>query len=522
MRPIRQLIPLVFLLFVASPLKGQVVAERLDFGALERIKAEGLNHSHMDSLAGYLTDVIGPRLTGSTNMERANAWAAEKFAEWGLADITIEPWDSAFGRGWEQVSYSGRILAPFVQQLYATPQAWSGSTRGTVACPVLLLDVSDTTALREYAGTLRGACVLIGAPQEIAPEFDARTRRFDADTLLAQMSEPLGAERPSRYTPEQIRQYRAMRAQRTAVAAWLRGHRPAAVLMPSGWTYNLLRTGGHPDGRTARDSSYDPIPALIVSHEQYGILHRNALRGVPTRLELAVKNVFREKDRRSFNVLAEIPGTDLADQVVMIGAHFDSWHSGTGATDNGAGSVVMMEAMRILKAIGMPMRRTVRIGLWSGEEQGLIGSRAYVRMHAAELPKISAYFNVDNGTGRLRGIWNQSNPLVNQIFDQILAPLRDLGVLGVRNGNTGGTDHLSFDAAGVPGFNYIQDPIEYGFRTHHSNVDTYERLVLDDLRQAATVVAWTVFTVANRDEMMPRKPAAETAARGEGGGGGGE
>ena len=221
-------------------------------------------------------------------------------------------------------------------------------------------------------------------------------------------------------------------------------------------------------------------------------------------------------DRTSYNVLAEIPGTDRADEVVMIGAHFDSWHSGTGATDNGSGSVVMMEAMRILKTLDLPMRRTVRIGLWSGEEQGLIGSRTYVRMHKDELDKISAYFNVDNGTGRLRGIWNQSNPAVNEIFEQILVPLRDLGVLGVRSGNTGGTDHLAFDAVGVPGFNYIQDPIEYGFRTHHSNADTYERLMLDDLRQAATVVAWTVYTVANRDEMMPRKPAPEPPQAGGG------
>ncbi|HEV8611861.1 MAG TPA: M20/M25/M40 family metallo-hydrolase, partial [Gemmatimonadales bacterium] len=216
---------------------------------------------------------------------------------------------------------------------------------------------------------------------------------------------------------------------------------------------------------------------------------------------------FLDDNRFPTNVTAEIPGTDKADEVVMLGAHYDSWHSGTGATDNGAGSVVMMEAIRILKAVGLPLRRTVRIGLWTGEEQGLIGSRTWLRIHKAELPKISAYVNVDNGTGKLRGIWDQSNSAAIPIFQQILAPFQDMGVVAVKHGNTGGTDHLSFVAQGVPGFNFIQDPIEYGTRTHHSNVDTYERLVIDDLKQAATVVAWTVYELANRAEMMPRPPA---------------
>ncbi len=507
---------LVFIFAFTVPLSAQVVQERLDMGVLAQIRTEGFDHSRMDSLAGHLMDVIGPRLTGSNAIKRGNEWAAGMFRQWGLTNITIEPWDSAFGRGWEQVSYSGRIVEPFVQQLNATSQAWSGSTRGSVTCPVVSLDVKDTTDFAKYDGKVRGACILVGEPQDIGPEFDERTRRFDADSLVTWMSQPQAERQGPRFTPEQLAQFRARRALQQAGMRWLRTQRATAVLFPSGWTYGILRTGGHPDGRTARDSVYNPIPALLVGHEQYGLMYRNTLRGVPVRLELNVQNRFLD-DRNSYNVLAEIPGTDLADQVVMVGGHFDSWHSGTGATDDGAGSVVMMEAMRILKAIGKPMRRTVRIGLWSGEEQGLIGSRTYVRMHQDELDKISAYFNVDNGTGRLRGIWNQSNPNVNEIFEQILVPLRDLGVLGVRSGNTGGTDHLAFDAAGVPGFNYIQDPIEYGFRTHHSNVDTYERLMLDDLRQAAVVVAWTVYTVANRDDMIPRKPAAEEPPQAGGG-----
>jgi Zn-dependent M28 family amino/carboxypeptidase len=225
------------------------------------------------------------------------------------------------------------------------------------------------------------------------------------------------------------------------------------------------------------------------------------------RLELNVQNRWLTEDLDADNTVAELPGSDLKDQVVMLGAHLDSWFGGTGATDNGAGSIVMMEAIRILKALGLQPRRTVRIALWSGEEQGLLGSAAWVERHKGELDRISAYVNLDNGTGRIRGVWNQSNEAVVPVFEQMLWPFRDLGVVAVRRGNTGGTDHLSFDRAGVPGFNFVQDPIEYGSRTHHTDADTFERLVLDDLKQAATVVAFTVYHLATRDEMMPRKPA---------------
>jgi Zn-dependent M28 family amino/carboxypeptidase len=245
----------------------------------------------------------------------------------------------------------------------------------------------------------------------------------------------------------------------------------------------------------------------MLSQEQYFQIYRNVGRGLPVRVELAVQNRWLTDDQQAYNTVAELPGGDLKEQVVMLGAHLDSWFGGTGATDNGAGSVVMMEALRILKTVGLEPRRTIRLALWSGEEQGLLGSAAYVRNHQAELDRISAYVNLDNGTGRVRGIWNQSNEAAVPIFEQILWPFRDLGVLAVRRGNTGGTDHLSFDRAGVPGFNFIQDPIEYGTRTHHTDADTYERLVLDDLKQAATVIAYTVYQLAMRDEMMPRKPA---------------
>ncbi len=500
------------LLLLPVAASAQVVSEHVDLSVAQKIREEGLNHSKLDDLASYLTDVIGARLTNSPASRKANAWAAETFRSWGLANVKEEAWDSAFGRGWEIVSYSGRILEPWPKPLAAYPQAWSGSTLvkgkpGTITCQAVVLDVKDSTDLAKYTGKLRGACVLRGAARTVGPEFTPAETRQTLDELINwQPPQPRSLAGPNTFGPNSP-------AQRlnAAIMQLIHSEQPAAVLQGSQWTYGMFLNGGHFDGRTARDSVYNPIPHLIVAHEQYGTLYRVAQRGLPVRLEINLQTRFLDDNRFPTNVTAEIPGGDKAAEVVMLGAHYDSWHSGTGATDNGAGSVVMMEAIRILKSLALPMRRTVRIGLWTGEEEGLIGSRTWIRMHKAELQNISAYVNVDNGTGRLRGIWDQSNSAAIPIFQQILAPFQDLGVVTVRHGNTGGTDHLSFVAAGVPGFNFIQDPIEYGTRTHHSNVDTYERLVIDDLKQAATVVAWTVYELANRDEMMPRPPAARPA-----------
>jgi len=503
MRRSHALIPLA-LAFAVAPLAAQTVSETVDLSVVQKVKDEGMTRSKLDDLASYLTDVIGARLTNSPGSRRANEWAAETFRSWGLANVKVEPWDSAFGRGWEIVNYSGRILEPWPKPLAAYPQAWSGSTLvkgkpATVTCPVIALDVRDSSDLAKYAGRLKGACVLRGPPRAIGPEYNPSETRLTLDELITP---------PPPAPPRQGQgNFGAGQSLATRITQLIRAEQPAVVLQGSSWTYGMFLNGGHFDGRAARDSVYNPIPNLIVAHEQYGSLWRVAQRGLPVRLELNLQTRFLDDNRFPTNVTAEIPGTDKADEVVMLGAHYDSWHSGTGATDNGAGSVVMMEAIRILKTLGLPMRRTVRIGLWTGEEQGLIGSRTWLRMHKAELPKISAYVNVDNGTGRLRGIWDQSNSAAIPIFQQILAPLQDLGVVVVRHGNTGGTDHLSFVTQGVPGFNFIQDPIEYGSRTHHSNVDTYERLVIDDLKQAATVVAWTVYEIANRAEPMPRPPA---------------
>ncbi|HLU24946.1 MAG TPA: M20/M25/M40 family metallo-hydrolase [Longimicrobiales bacterium] len=505
-------------LAAAAPAVGQIVQERVDLAVFERIRDEGLNRSQIEELAGYLTDVIGPRLTNSPAMRRANEWTAQKFREWGLSNVVIEPWGE-FGRGWERVSYSGRILTPFVQPLNAQPLAWTGSTRGTVKGPAVIVEAETVEDLEKYRGKLRNAFVLMQPPTGLGAEFERAPLRTPLEELVP---DPFGrrsreqARQAAQPTPEEMqRRMQEMRqaaerraALNNAARELFQAERVAAILQPSARNYGIIRAGG---GAGRDPNSPIPLPELVVAQEQYGQIYRNVKRGIPVELEVNVQNRFFSDDLRAYNTLADLPGTDKADEYVMIGAHLDSWHTGTGATDNAAGSVVMMEAMRILKALDLKPRRTIRIALWSGEEQGLLGSRRWVENHPELAPKISAYLNVDNGTGRIRGIWNQSNEAATPIFEQILWPFRDLGVIGVRHGNTGGTDHLSFDRVGIPGFNFIQDPIEYGTRTHHTNVDVFEHLVLDDLKQAAVIVAATAYHLAMRDEMMPRKPAAATS-----------
>ncbi|MBI4539126.1 MAG: M20/M25/M40 family metallo-hydrolase [Gemmatimonadetes bacterium] len=479
---------------------GQVIQERVDLSTVTRIRDEGLNRSQIAELGGYLLDVIGPRLTGSTGMRRANDWTAAKLREWGLANVRVEPWGE-FGRGWERVSYSGRILTPFVQPLNAQPVAWTGSTNGTVVGPAAVVQVDSAPDLERYRGRLKSAFVLAERSEGLGPEFEPRPLRRPLESLLGPEA-PEIRPRP-REEQERVRREVFARNLRRAMSEFFAREGAAAILQPSARAYGILRLGGNAAGR--EPGAPPPLAELVVAYEQYGQIYRNVSRGIEVSLEVSIENRFVEEDVRAYNTLGELPGTDKAGEYVMIGAHLDSWHPGTGATDNGAGSIVMLEAIRILKALGLSPRRTIRIALWSGEEQGLMGSRAWVEQHKELWPRISAYLNVDNGTGRLRGIWAQSNPKVIPIFEQILWPFKDLGVVAVKAGDTGGTDHLSFDRVGVPGFNFIQDPIEYSTRTHHTNADTFERLVIDDLRQAAVVVAYTAYHLAMRDEMMPRK-----------------
>ncbi len=482
-----------------ATLSAQVAQERVDMAVVQRIRTEGLEHSQIPQLAHHLTDVIGPRLTGSPAMRRANDWTAEKFREWGLENVIVEPWGE-FGRGWERVSYSGQILTPFRQPLHAQSVAWTGSTSGTVTGNVVILHVGSASDLQQYSGKLKNTIVITQSPEEWEPEYAQRDRRFAPGDLLR----PAGNGR--RYTREQLEARRAARRLHSAMSKFFAQEGVLAMIDASSRQYGILSSrNGDASGRDPKNA--EPLPQLVIAPEQYGEIYRDVDGGTPVEIELNIKNQFYDDDLNAYNSLGEIPGGDKAGEYIMIGAHLDSWHMGTGATDNGAGSIVMMEAMRIIKTLDLKPRRTIRIALWSGEEQGLFGSSAWIENHPEMHAKISAYLNVDNGTGRIRGIWDQSNERAIPVFEQLLWPFRDLGVVAVRHGNTGGTDHLSFDRAGIPGFNFIQDPIEYGSRTHHTYLDTYDHLVLDDLKQAAVIVAATAYNLAMRDEMVPRKQA---------------
>jgi len=501
---VRTIVAAAAVLALAPAAPAQIAQESVDMDIVERIRVEGLENSHIEELGGYLTDVIGPRLTNSPGMTRANEWTAEMFEQWGLSNVQIEPWGE-FGRGWERVSYSGRILTPFVQPLVAQPSGWTGSTPGMVTGPAVIIEADSVADLEKYRGQLANAWILARPPVEMSPDWEPRPLRTPLEDLLGPAEEREGrpqmdpAERQRR-----IAEWRRLRKVREVMNEFLAEEGIAGLLLPSARKYTLVRGGGSGAGRDPANP--EPPPELNVAGEQYNQIYRNVMRGIPVELEIDVQNRFFSDDLQSYNTLGDIPGSDLADEYVMIGAHLDSWHYGTGATDDGAGSIVMMEAMRILTALDLQPRRTIRIALWAGEEQGLLGSRGWIENHEDLHPQISAYLNVDNGTGRLRGIWDQSNKAAIPVFEQILWPFRDLGVVAVKHGNTGGTDHLAFDAVGIPGFNFIQDPIDYGTRSHHTAADTFERLMLDDLKQAAVVVAATAYNLAMRDEMMPRKP----------------
>ena len=494
-------------LTMTAPAVAQVAQEKVDLDAVRRIREEGLQRSQIPELAGYLTEVIGPRLTGSPAMKRANEWTATKFTEWGLTNVVVEPWGE-FGRGWERVSYSGRVLTPYVEALQSIPTAWTGSTKGTVAAPVVIVRADSAAALAAYRGKLKGAVVLAQAVPDVDAPWEAAAQRTSLDALLTPVEPRVRGDADPAERQQRMERFRRMREGRQAADSVFRVFRAegvVAILTPSSRAYGILRGGGSTPGRDPKQP--EPLPELVVSQEQYARLYRNVERGIGVRVELNVQNKFFPQDTKAYNTLADLPGTDKAGEYVMLGAHLDSWHLGGGATDNAAGSVVMMEAMRILKTLGLQPRRTIRIALWSGEEQGLLGSRNWVENHPELHAEISAYVNVDNGTGKIRGIWDQSNAAAIPVFEQLLWPFRDLGVVAVKHGNTGGTDHQSFDRAGIPGFNFIQDPIAYGTMTHHTFLDVYDHLELDDLEQAAVVVAATVYHLATRDEMMPRKAA---------------
>jgi hypothetical protein len=495
-----------------------------DLIVVTEIRQEGFRRSQVMDTLSDLTDMIGPRLSGSPELKKANDWTRDKLTSFGLQNAHLESW-GRLGRGWMNEFTSVRMLTPDVSMMFAYPKAWSPGTSGVVKGDAVLLKVSKPEELQKYKGTLAGKIVFVGEAKELKLHEEAESERYDEKKLAEIVNYSVRSSFESRR--EAIL---ARRALSRAVARFLAEEKALAIVEASTGEGGAIFVQG-----TNAYKKEEPIgvPSLVMSPENYGRIARLVSRSIPVQLELDVRNKFFD-DVEQFNTVAEIPGTDKKDEVVMLGAHLDSWHSGTGATDNGAGVAVAMEAVRILKALDVKPRRTIRIALWGGEEQGLLGSKGYVSQHFGQrerlltagmnpdtpeylrpLGKITlkpeqatvcAYFNLDNGTGKVRGIYAQENAAVRPIFEKWLAPFSDLGATSVTMRNTSGTDHLSFDTVGIPAFQFIQDPIEYDTLTHHSNLDVFERAQKDDLAQAAVIMASFVYNAAMRDEMLPRKP----------------
>jgi carboxypeptidase Q len=542
----------------ALPLAAQ---EKVDVATIERIKSEELNRSQVMDIMSWLSDVYGPRLTWSPNATRARDWAMGRMKSWGLANVHDETWDTPAGLGWENERFSLMALTPTPFIVQAVPQAWSASTKGTVTGPAVQVTAGCSDELRQlYAGKLKNAFIMT-APALNRPvnQFAATATRYADSTLAAMAAARPDAQggrggfggRGGAAGPELSATCKAQAARDSiAAAAAGRGGRGGGRggvsvadtsllrwFVAQGVSAILLGDAAHVGGDigtnngASRVTGVAAIPTVHVSQESYGRIARMVAKKVAVQLELNMQNRFFAENKSSFNIIGDIPGTDpaLKDEVVMIGAHFDSWHSGTGATDNGAGSGVMLEAMRLLKALNLNPRRTIRIGLWTGEEEGLMGSRAYVKQHfgfadssafhpTAEQAKLAAYFNVDNGSGKIRGVYLQGIEAERPIFDAWMGPFKDMGMKTLTISNTGGTDHLSYIAVGLPGFQFIQDPLDYGNVTHHTNQDVYERLQPDDMMFNSAVVASFAWQAAQRDEKLPRPvqpgPLAPAGGRG--------
>lgn len=530
----------------ASPWDApQPAVEPIDLNAYMLIRTEGLQHSHVMEYGSGLADGIGPRLTGSPNMKKANEWTRDQLTQMGCVNSHLEDWGE-FGMGWRQNNTWLRMASPDTAVMMGQATPWSPATNGAVTGDAVWIHYDELKDLDPYKGKLAGKIVLLGDMREVPEPDKAFSERY-TDKELEEMQEikltngPGGGQGGD--MAARIARYIQRMKTANQVVKFFADEKVAAVIVPSrdgkngGGTGIIFDDNGAALGRQPYTvEGKVPFPVVVVQIESYGRVYRLLKASVPVKIEMNVDTTFTGDHEHGFDTVAEIPGTDptLKDQVVMVGGHLDSWIAGTGATDNGAGTIVAMEVMRILNSIGMKPRRTIRVALWSGEEEGLFGSKGYAKMHFGSAPLstspeqmalpefirkavgpldlkpeqklVSAYFNVDNGTGKARGIYTQGNLAVAPIFKQWMAPLSDLGMTTISTQDTGGTDHLSFDAVGIPGFQFIQDPLDYESRTHHSNMDTYERLQSGDLKQLSTVEAIFVWNAANRDQMMPRKP----------------
>jgi carboxypeptidase Q len=517
----------------------QPASESLDLTMYQRIRDEGFSHSHIMEYASGLMDGIGPRLTGSPNLKRANDWTRDQFTAMGCSNAHLEDWGE-FGMGWRQLNTWVRMSSPDTAVFIAQALPWSPSSHGPVSGRAIWVSAKEEKDLEKYHGKLAGKVVFFGDMREVKPVDKPLFERHD-DADLKQTAEfPVHVGE----APDWLQGFIKSLQFREKAGQFFAAEHAAAIVVPSrdgrtngGSGGTIFDDGGGGMGWfTYKRDHAEPVPIVVTAIENYGRVYRLLKANVPVTVEMDVETEFSGDHEHASDTIAEIPGTDpqLKDEVVMVGGHLDSWASATGATDNGAGTVVAMEVMRILTALHVQPRRTIRVGLWTGEEQGEFGSYGYVKQHFGFVPlstapdqvtlpdflrkaagppelkpdqqKISGYFNVDNGSGKIRGIYLQENAAVSPIFQQWMEPLKDIGVTTITMRNTGGTDHEAFDAVGVPGFQFIQDQLDYGSRTHHSNMDTYERLQPDDLAQAAVVEAIFVYNTAMRDQMLPRKP----------------
>ena len=502
--------------------------ERTDLALITKLRDEGTNRSKVMDTLSMLTDEIGPRLTGSPGLKKAGSWTKEKLESWGLQNAHTESF-APFGRSWTLEKTSLRMLAPSALDLVAIPKAWTPGTDGAQRGKAVYAKLEGDEDLVKWKGKLAGVILLLDAPHANKPHLKADAARYSNEQLNDLQHIEMDTA-PTRMGD--MATFAKQREFRKKLLPYLAEEKVLATLnVSNGEDGTIFVQGG---GSYKKEEPTGP-PNLVVMTESYNRLYRLIEKKKDVQLEVDVKVAFTDEDPdAAINVIAEIAGSDKKDEFVMLGAHLDSWHGATGATDNAAGVAVAMEAVRMLKAIGFKPRRTIRIALWGGEEQGLLGSKAYVQKWLAsrpevtdakekELPsflqkttwpltakpmhgKLSAYFNLDNGGGKVRGIYAENNSSVKPIFDTWLAPFSDLGATATTLRKTGGTDHMSFDAVGVPGFQFIQDEMDYMTRTHHTNMDVYDKIVKGDMMQAAMIMASFVAHTANRDDMLPRKP----------------
>jgi hypothetical protein len=505
--------------------------EPVDLDMVGRIREEAFRHSQVMSLLGELTEDIGPRLTASPAMDRANAWSRGKFEAWGLANVHDEALEG-FGRGWEFSRARVEMLAPRAFPLHALPKAWTPGTEGAVEGDAVAAKIESLADLEKYRGKLRGKVVFLSDARAYEPGAKPDFQRLDGEGLLALHAFEVPADRKGG-NGERLKRYQDRLALAEALNRFLVDEGALASVSISGHDDGVIGVSG---GGSRKAGEPVGVPALVMAAEHYNQVMRALDRDQTVRLRVDVDSRFTTPgDRASANTIAEIPGRGpLANEVVMIGAHMDSWHGGTGASDNGAGVAVVMEAMRILDAVGARPRRTIRVALWTGEEQGLLGSADYVARHFAAWPeptdpeqakipaffrenhgtlqrkpeyeRLDAYFNLDNGSGKIRGIYAQENLAAMPVFEAWLKPFADVGATDVVSGNTGSTDHISFDRVGLPGFQFVQDDLDYFSNVHHTDLDTYDHAVAEDLKQAAAIVASVAYDAAMRERPLPRKP----------------